>query len=206
MDLHAQAWQALLAGEPFLHYQGYTDRLDRAASWISSSKPAAVLVDRIKPDPREIGRVVDELPGVGVLILVDSFDVSLILSLIRAGATGCISRGAGSARLVRAIIAVGRKELFLPPEIAQRVLIELSRDGGRDHEPYEQLTDREGEVLSNLAKGLTNKEIAQELMISVRTVEAHLRHIYGKLNVSSRTEAALWALENGYGPEDYDSG
>jgi DNA-binding NarL/FixJ family response regulator len=66
----------------------------------------------------------------------------------------------------------------------------------------ESLSEREVEVLKFLAQGLTNKDIAQTLFLSVRTVEAHLRNIFGKLGVRSRTEAALWANKHGYGPKE----
>ena len=66
----------------------------------------------------------------------------------------------------------------------------------------EGLTARERETLALLAQGMTNKDIAQSLILSVRTVEAHLRNIFGKLGVRARTEAALWATKHGYGPED----
>lgn len=65
----------------------------------------------------------------------------------------------------------------------------------------EPLSEREADVLRLLAQGLTNKDIAQTLILSVRTVEAHLRSVYGKLGVRSRTEAALWAVKHGYNPE-----
>ena len=69
-------------------------------------------------------------------------------------------------------------------------------------ELIEPLSDREMEVLRLLAQGLTNKAIAQSLILSVRTVEAHLRSIFGKLGVHSRTEAALWAVKHGYGRDE----
>ncbi len=102
---------------------------------------------------------------------------------------------------MRALIAVGRDELALPEQVAGDVLIALARDQHPGSGLVEELTDREREVLNQLAMGSTNKDIAQQLMISVRTVEAHLRSVYAKLNVSSRTEAVLWAVQNGYGPE-----
>jgi DNA-binding NarL/FixJ family response regulator len=78
------------------------------------------------------------------------------------------------------------------------VLAVLAHGDRTERHPIDPLTEREAEVLRLLAQGLTNKDIAQALIISVRTVEAHLRNIYAKLGVDSRTEAALWSVRNGY--------
>ena len=77
----------------------------------------------------------------------------------------------------------------------------LARGERLEGDLVEPLSARETEVLGLLARGLTNKDIAQSLMLSVRTVEAHLRSIFGKLAVGSRTEAALWAVRHGYGED-----
>jgi DNA-binding NarL/FixJ family response regulator len=79
-------------------------------------------------------------------------------------------------------------------------MLALARGDHRPQQTVETLTDHEKEVLTLLAQGLTNKDIAQSLFLSVRTIETHLRNIYGKLNVSSRTEAVLWAVQHGYEP------
>ena len=106
------------------------------------------------------------------------------------------------AELDRAIIAVGRGEIALPPSIAARALAALARGETIKGDLIEALSEREVEVLQLLAQGMTNKDIAQTLILSVRTVEAHLRSIFGKLGVRSRTEAALWATEHGYRPQE----
>lgn len=125
------------------------------------------------------------------------------MPLLQAGITGCLSREEPVAELSRAIIAVGRGEIVLPPSLAVRALAVLARgDTGGNGGLIEPLSERESEVLRLLAQGLTNKDIAQTLILSVRTVEAHLRNIFGKLGVRSRTEAALWAAKHGYTPED----
>jgi DNA-binding NarL/FixJ family response regulator len=106
--------------------------------------------------------------------------------------------------LLEAIRAVARGESVLPPEIASVVVRHLAGEG-----PAEPgtgpLTDRELQVLELAAQGLTNHEIAQRLYISVRTVEAHLTHVYDKLGVASRTEAVVRAMQRGWihpGTED----
>lgn len=160
--------------------------------------PAALLLDVPTPDPN-LARQCKTMSGApGILFLVWSYDLPDILALLRAGATGCLARDASSGDLSRALIAVGRGELVLPPDIAARALIALAQSAPTKGELVEPLSGREEEVLCLLAKGATNKEIAQTLMLSVRTVEAHLRSIFPKLGVGSRTEAALWAVRHGY--------
>ena len=198
--LHADAWQALLAEEAFLRLIGATESPDQLERWASSAGQMAALVDVLNPTGELASRLSNVTPKPGLLFLVDDYDLETILPLIRAGANGCISRNASRAKLVRALIAVGRDELALPEQVASDVLIALARDRRPRGVLIEDLTDREREVLNQLAMGSTNKDIAQELMISVRTVEAHLRSVYAKLEVSSRTEAALWAVQNGYSP------
>lgn len=138
------------------------------------------------------------MPDSGLLVLMTKYDVIEIVTLLKAGATGFINRDATVGDLARSIIAVGRDEIVLPPELATQILLALARGDGVQERPEIILTDREQEVLALLARGLTNKDIAQSLILSVRTVEAHLRNIYGKLEVNSRTEATLWAINHGY--------
>jgi DNA-binding NarL/FixJ family response regulator len=137
-----------------------------------------------------------------LLFLVESYDLGEIVSLLREGATGFIVRDSAVSDLARGIIAAGRGEIVLPQELATRALVALARGEVSQEEPLDTLTEREREVLSFLAQGYTNKDIAQSLFLSVRTVEAHLRNIYGKLGVASRTEAALWAVNRGHSSKE----
>jgi NarL family two-component system response regulator LiaR len=162
-------------------------------------RPATVLVDLPVPNPEVARRLKDIDADVGVLFLVRSYELAEILPLLGAGASGCVSRDATVGDLAGAIIAAGRGEIVLPPVVAARALAALARGEPVGAGPSEPLSERESEVLRLLARGLTNKDIAQTLFLSVRTVEAHLRSIFAKLGVRSRTEAALWAIEHGYG-------
>jgi DNA-binding NarL/FixJ family response regulator len=92
------------------------------------------------------------------------------------------------------------QKVLLAQELATSALLALAREEATQGEPYFSLKDREQEVLAYLAQGYTNKDIAQTLFLSVSTVEAHLHNVCGKSGVASRTEAALWAVNNGYGP------
>ena len=140
-----------------------------------------------------------ENPAVRVLVLTAYDDDPYIFALLQAGASGYILKTADSRELVRAVRAVFRGESALDPAVAQRVVQQLTT--GRPlgaQATVEALTEREVEVLRLAAKGLTNKAIGQTLSISARTVQGHLANIYGKLGVSSRTEAVTEALKKGW--------
>lgn len=196
--LYREAWRALLSGQPGLVVASVLSDLTRLSSLLEVQPPAALLVDVPTPDPTLARQCKTIIGTPGLLFLVWSYDLPDILTLLQAGATGCLSRDASPGELSRALIAVGRGELVLPPNIAARALMALSQSAPIRGELIEPLSEREEEVLSLLAKGNTNKEIAQTLMLSVRTVEAHMRSIFSKIGVGSRTEAALWAVRHGY--------
>lgn len=198
--LYRAAWQALLANQPDITVSGVVGDISRVSTFMQPGQPTTLLIDL----PSPLSPITEQLkaisPHPGLLFLVDSYDLDQILPLLRAGATGCISRDEPVAELARAIIAVGRGEITLPQSIAGLALATLARGESAVGDLIEPLSEREAEVLQLLAQGMTNKDIAQTLILSVRTVEAHLRNIFGKLGVRSRTEAALWATKNGYGP------
>lgn len=197
-ELHRVAWQALLERQPGIVVAGMIGDMAEL-SYFDALKPTAVLVDLPVIQADLVDQLHNAAPNYGLLFLVESYDLAEIVDLLRAGATGFISRDSSVGDLSRAIIAAGRGEIVLPPELATQALVALARGEREPGEPGVSLTEREQEVLNLLAKGLTNKDIAQSLILSVRTVEAHLRNIYGKLDVVSRTEAALWAVNHGYG-------
>ncbi len=202
MALHREAWRALLVGQPDIVVLGSVGGVVGVAGLLRAGQPVTVLIDLATPQPdlaREL-KAID--PNLGLLFLVQSYDLSEIIALLQAGATGCVSRDAAVGDLARAIIAVGRGEIVLPPVIAAGALTALARGESVGPSPAEALSEREIEVVRLLAQGFTNKDIAQTLILSVRTVEAHLRNIYGKLGVRTRTEAALWAVKHSYGPEE----
>jgi DNA-binding NarL/FixJ family response regulator len=201
--LYRAAWSALLANQPDIVVAGAVESVAAVQSHLEANRSTSLLIDWPPPLPPLIQQLQTEYPTSGLLVAVDSYDLDQLLPLLRAGAGGCISRDESVADLARAIIAVGRGEIWLPPASAGRALAALARGetprGG--DALIEPLTERESEVLRLLAQGLTNKDIAQGLILSVRTVEAHLRNIFSKLSVSSRTEAALWATRHGYGAD-----
>lgn len=199
-NLQLEAWKALLVTQPYLMVAGGYTSAFAVDSIDQHPPPQAFLMDLRNWTPGEIQQLKQHAPDSGILFLVDRYDPDEILSLLKAGASGVMDRGGSVPDLVSALIAVGRGEYVLPPAYAAAVLRGLiTGEKIRDRSIEEDLTDRETDVLELLAEGNTNKAIAQGLFISVRTVEAHLRSIYAKLGVSTRTEAVLWAVEHGYG-------
>lgn len=200
-NLRRAAWQALLDKQPRIIIHG---AIGDAADIVGSRPPSpgVVLVDLPELQPVLVGELHAALPDCGLLFLVEGYDLDEIVRFLRAGATGFIAQDSSLGDLARAIIAAGRGEIVLPEGLATKALLALARGEVNRGRPSDNLTEREQEVLTYLARGYTNKDIAQSLFLSVRTVEAHLHNIYSKLEVTSRTEAALWAVNNGYGPAD----
>ncbi len=202
--LRRESWRALLSGQPGIAIQGTAGDVSDLRTPLLASPPTTVFVDESPVLPGLVSHLRAAAPDRGLLFLVPSYDLQEIIPLLRAGATGCVSQADTVGDLARAIVAAGRGEIVLPPGVAARALAGLARGesvGGEGDALVEPLSERETEVLRHLARGLTNKDIAQTMLLSVRTVEAHLRNIFGKLGARSRTEAALWAVRHGYSSE-----
>ena len=199
--LHRAAWDALLTQQPGIEVWGTAANQDDLTALPEPPNPSTILIDFPNHSLEFIFNIAQTRPKSGMIVLVNSYDLAETITLLQAGVTGTLSRDATTADLARAMIAAGRGEIVLPPSLAAKALAALVRgDILQKQSDSDTLTDRESDVLSLLAKGMTNKDIAQTLFLSVRTVEAHLRNIYGKLGVASRTEAVLWAVENGREP------
>jgi DNA-binding NarL/FixJ family response regulator len=174
----------------------------QAVALVAEYQPDVAVLDIQMPGMTGIEatrRIKAEHPGVRVLILTAYDDDPYIFALLQAGASGYVLKTAGSGELVNAVRAVHQGESALDPTVAQKVIRQLT--SGRPpgaQENVEALTEREVEVLRLVAQGLTNKAAGQALGISARTVQGHLANIYGKLHVSSRTEAVTEALKQGW--------
>ena len=197
-----EAWAGLIAAQPRLSVHSRFAQFP--ATWTQSSRdqpPDLVFwasADRYKEG--FLAEHVDLAKRIGILCLFAHYDLPTIIRYLQAGFTGFITPQATVAELATALLATSRKEIVLPPALASQALAALARGIQTVPDP-DELTERELEVLALLAQGLTNKAIAQSLFLSVRTIEAHLRSIYGKLAVTSRTEAALWAVRHGLGSD-----
>ena len=139
-------------------------------------------------------------PETGVLVLTAYDDDPYIIAVLQAGANGYVLKTADAADIVRAVRAVHDGQSALDPAIARKVMAHVS--GSPLSPDVEQLTERELEVLSKAARGLTNRAIGVMLGISHRTVQGHLAKTFGKLHANSRTEAVMRAVSLGWLPPD----
>lgn len=201
-NLQRSAWLALLEKQPGITAVTNAATLFELKNRVPAGQSTAVFVDLPDIDVDLVAQLATAASDANLLLLIDKYELNEMVRLLQAGATGFIDRNASAPDLARAVIAVARGEIVLPPAKASQVMLALARGGVQPERPLDNLTDREKEVLTLLAQGLTNKDIAQTLILSVRTVEAHLRNIYGKLQVASRTEAAIWAVNHGFVSEN----
>ena len=175
---------------------------DEALEKTLALKPDVVLLDISMP--RRDGLAVTaalrkEAPQVKVLILSMHSNKEYLFRIIQAGAHGYVSKGASPDQLLHAIQSVHRGETFFSPEIAQAALNQLVNNGGKK-EPFAQLTSREREVLILIAQGRSNKEIANQLGIGVRTIETHRERIMRRLDIHSVAGLTKFAIANGLVP------
>jgi DNA-binding NarL/FixJ family response regulator len=174
-----------------------------AVQFVAKDSPHVIVLDATLTDIENITHQLATIHApVRVLILAPECHTQQALNLLTAGATSYLCKQATSQDLVAAVRHTCRQEMVLDPAVARSVVEQLTHSsggtGGGEDAHRELLTDREMEVLQLLCQGITDKEIAEKLCISIRTVNGHLRHIYAKLGVHSRTETMHLALEKGW--------
>ncbi|NLF11824.1 MAG: response regulator transcription factor [Anaerolineaceae bacterium] len=160
--------------------------------------PDIVLMDLVMPgmDGIEATRQIRaHYPGTKVIALTSFLEDELVFPALDAGVSGYLMKDLTPPELAQAIRTVHQGKADLHPEVARKLLDEFQAQ--REVSPIPDLTQREVEVLALIAKGLTNREIAERLVITQKTVKAHVSSILGKLNLSDRTQAAIFAIKQG---------
>lgn len=193
----------LLQREPDMEVVGEVSDGEEAVKLASKLRPDVVIMDIAMPKLNgiEATKQIKALrPTTAVLVLTAYDNDQYIFALLEAGAAGYLLKNVRSRELIDAVRAVYAGESVLHPVVARRVIGHLiSSAGGPVEAPVtEPLSKREMEVLRLAAKGLSNKDIAEQLFLSPRTVQVHMGNIFNKLGVASRTEAVLYALRRGW--------
>jgi DNA-binding NarL/FixJ family response regulator len=188
---------------------------EAAVRLATESPPDIVLMDLKMPGMGGIEAtraILERAPHTGIIVLTMFEDDESVIAALRAGARGYVLKDADRGTLLRAIRAVARGEVLLSPAVARRVFDHLAGPGDAGPpavtttparpEGVDRLTPREMEVVQLITQGLRNREIAERLSISERTVGNHISSVFAKLSVRDRAEAIIHARRAGLGPPD----
>lgn len=165
-------------------------------------KPNVVVMDLSMPHGKDgltaTAELKKQMPEINILILTMHDDEEYLFRAVQAGASGCILKSAPHDELMSAIESVANGDAYLHPAATKRLMEEYLGSIKHDsHDTYHLLSDREKEVLTLVAKGYANKEIAEQLVISVKTVETHKGNLMEKLQMKTRPELVEYAVKKG---------
>jgi NarL family two-component system response regulator LiaR len=207
-DDHAivrEGLRALIDTEPGMELVGEAADGVEAVLKARSLQPDVILLDLVMPGKDGIEAIAEikrENPEARILVLTSFAEDEKVFPAIQAGALGYLLKDSSPQELLKAIREVDRGESSLHPTIARKLIRELNRPPENLPPTEEPLTEREVEVLSLVARGLSNQEIADRLVVSERTVRTHVSNILGKLHLANRTQAALYAVREGLASPD----
>ena len=198
-----QGTRELLEREKDLEVIGEAGDGEEAVRLAQGLHPHVVIMDVAMPKLNGIEatrKIKENQPDTAVLILSAYDDDQYVFAILEAGAAGYLLKDVPYQELVEAIRAVHAGESILHPTIARKVINRFASPGGAGALDVEadQLSHREMDVLKLAAQGMSNMEIANELALSVRTIQGHLSNIFSKMQVGSRTEAVIQALQRGW--------
>ncbi|MFD1359343.1 response regulator [Fictibacillus halophilus] len=192
----------LLNARPNMEVVGEASEGNEGIQKAEELKPDVVLMDLSMPHGKDGLSATSELkkilPDTSILILTMHDDEEYLFRAIQAGASGCILKSAPHEELLQAIECVAKGNAYLYPSATKRLMEEYLSHMKQDvSDSYSLLSDREKEVLTLIAKGYSNKEIAEKLIISVKTVETHKSKVMEKLQMKTRPELVSYALKKG---------
>lgn len=192
----------LLQSQPDLEVVGEAEEGRQAVEMVSELRPDVVLMDVAMPGMNGLEatqRIKESFPRVQVLALTMHEDERYFFQILQHGASGYVVKGASPADLLAAIRAVSQGQAYLHPSVAKQLLDDYLKrvESGEEQDSYDGLSEREREVLRLIAEGRTSRAIADELVLSVNTVERHRANIMGKLSLHSRAELIKYAIRKG---------
>jgi NarL family two-component system response regulator LiaR len=198
--------RALLGTETDIKVIGEAENGTEAVRQAESLQPDVILMDLVMPEMdgvEAIRSIKTHQPAARILVLTSFATDDKVFPAIKAGAQGYLLKDSSPEELVQAIHQVYQGETSLHPTIARKVLQELQTPSKPEQPPTsDPLTEREVEVLQLIVRGLGNQSISERLSISEATVRTHVSNILGKLHLASRTQAALYALQQGWASLD----
>jgi two-component system response regulator NreC len=194
--------RSLLDGEAGIEVIGEAEDGREAVEKVGQLLPDVVLMDITMPSLNGLEatrQIKKRFPEVKVVILTMHANEEYIFQILRAGASGYLVKQAAPTELLSAIQAAYRGESFLSPSISRKVIEEYIQqaEATAEKDSYDQLTDREREVLQLIAEGHPNREIAELLHISVKTVGTHRANLMDKLDIHSTAELTQYAIRKG---------
>ena len=192
---------ALLARVPDFEVVGEAADGFEGIKAVAAGRPDVVLLDLHMPGLTGIEAmqaILRENPGTHVVMLTVSEEAEDLMAALRAGALGYLLKNIDSDFLVESIRRAANGDSVMSPEMSGKLLRELR--AGTDTAPVPALSPREREIVGCLTRGASNKEIARELAIAESTVKIHVQHILRKLELASRVQVAVWAIEHGIVP------
>lgn len=194
--------RTLISTEPGLEVIGEAADGVQAVQLACELEPDVILMDMVMPKMsglEAIKKIKEECPDARILVLTSFSDDETVFPAIKAGALGYLLKNTSPDRLLNAIREVHQGRPSMSSDIANKLMSELQRRS--DLPPTKDpLTKREMDVLKLIAQGMTNQEIADQLVISEGTARTHVSNILSKLHLANRTQAALFALREGYTP------
>jgi two-component system, NarL family, response regulator NreC len=192
--------RSILEDEPAVEVIGEASTGEEAVYLAGQMAPEIVLLDIEMPGIGGIEatrRLKMLSPQIQVLVLTVYEEESLLREAIKAGASGYLIKRAVEEDLMRAIMAVSSGDMYIHPGVTRLLMKDLSRQARTEKSEVEPLTARELEVMGYIVRGFTNRQIAETLSISIRTVEGHRASLFGKLGVKNRVELIEYAEKNG---------